>query len=153
MALGAFCCAPARKADIVEAAGRPAVFAGDGLNDALALAGADCGISVQGTSTAAVATAGVVIASGRLYKVVRAWRHARRKVHIVCQNLVFSMIYKVLVLGLSTTGTVPPVAAAVTMLGSSLSVILNTRRHSRFAGNEVIDGDAAKAPVRTVCAN
>ena len=127
-------CAPERKADIVEAAARPAVFVGDGINDALALAGADCGISVQGASTAAVATAGVVIASGGLYQVVAAWRHARRTVRIVRQNLAFSMVYNVLVLGLSTTGTVPPVAAAFAMLGSSLSVILNTRRLARFAG-------------------
>lgn len=129
-------CAPERKADIVEAAGRPAVFVGDGINDALALAGADCGISVQGASTAAVATAGVVIASGGLYQVVAAWRHARRTVRIVRQNLVFSMAYNVLVLGLSSTGVVPPVAAAFAMLGSSLSVILNTTRLARFAGRK-----------------
>ena len=146
-------CAPERKVDIVEAAGRPAVFVGDGINDALALAGADCGISVQGASTAAVATAGVVIASGGLHQVVAAWRHARRTVRIVRQNLVFSMAYNVLVLGLSTTGTVPPVAAAFAMLASSLSVILNTRRLANFARNDVIDADAANTCRRAVCAN
>lgn len=145
-------CVPERKADIVEAAGRPAVFVGDGINDALALAGADCGISVQGASTAAVATAGVVIASGGLYQVVAAWRHARRTARIVRQNLVFSMVYNVLVLGLSTTGTVPPVAAAFAMLASSLSVILNTRRLAHFAGNEAPEGGAANTPVHTPCA-
>ena len=142
-------CTAERKADIVEAAGRPAVFVGDGINDALALAGADCGISVQGASTAAIATAGVVIASGGLYQVVAAWRHARLTVRIVRQNLMFSMVYNVLVLALSTTGTVPPVAAAFAMLGSSLSVILNTRRLARLAGNEATGGDAVNQPVRT----
>ena len=124
-------CSPERKADIVESAGKPAVFVGDGINDALALAGADCGISVQGASTAAVATAGVVIASGGLDQVVVAWRHARRTVLVVRQNLVFSMAYNVLVLGLTSTGMVPPVAAAFAMLGSSLSVVLNTTRLGR----------------------
>ncbi|QNA88706.1 HAD-IC family P-type ATPase [Massilia sp. Dwa41.01b] len=57
-------CSPEHKVDILEAAGRPAVFVGDGINDSLALAGADCGISLQGATPAAVAAAGVVIASG-----------------------------------------------------------------------------------------
>ncbi len=143
-------CTPERKAGIVEAAGKPAVFVGDGINDALALAGADCGISVQGASTAAVATAGVVIASGGVYQVVAAWRHARRTVRIVRQNLVFSMAYNVLVLGLSSTGTVPPVAAAFAMLGSSLSVILNSARLGRFAGREAAADDALNTPARPV---
>ena len=125
-------CSPERKVEIVESAGRPAVFVGDGVNDALALAGADCGISVQGASTAAVATAGVVIASGGVDQVVAAWRHARRTVGIVRQNLVFSMVYNVLVLALSSTGMVLPVAAAFAMLGSSLSVVLNTSRLGKF---------------------
>lgn len=132
-------CSPEGKARIVEEAGKPVVFVGDGINDALALAGADCGISMQGASTAAVATAGVVIASGGLGQVVAAWRHARRTVGIVRQNLAFSMVYNVVVLGLSSTGTVTPVAAAVAMLGSSLSVILNTTRLARFAGTRPDD--------------
>ncbi|QNA87217.1 hypothetical protein G4G28_09765 [Massilia sp. Dwa41.01b] len=65
------------------------------------------------------------------------------------QNLVFPMAYNVLVLGLSTTGTVPPVAAAFAMLGSSLSVILSTTRLARFAGKQAAAGDAADTPVRT----
>jgi heavy metal translocating P-type ATPase len=130
-------CSPERKAEIVASADKPAVFVGDGVNDALALAGADCGISVQGASTAAVATAGVVIASGGLEQVVLAWRHARRTVRIVRQNLVFSMAYNVVVLGLSSTGIVLPVAAAFAMLGSSLSVVLNTTRLGRFSNKSV----------------
>jgi heavy metal translocating P-type ATPase len=121
-------CRPEQKVEIVDAAQKPVVFLGDGVNDSLALAAADCGVAVCGASTAAVATAGVVIASGGLDSVVAAWRHARRTLRIVRQNLMFSMVYNLAVLSLAATGVVPPVAAAAAMLASSLSVVANAAR-------------------------
>ena len=126
-------CRPEDKVDVVRQAGKPVVFVGDGVNDALALAAADCGISVQGATPAAVATAGVVIASGGLHQVALAWRHARRTIKIVRQNLVFSMIYNVIVLALASSGSVTPAAAAFAMLASSLTVSANAGRLLRIA--------------------
>ena len=125
-------CLPQDKEAIVRAARGPVVFVGDGVNDALALAAADCGIAVRGASTTAVATAGVVIASGGIDTVVLAWRHARRTLAVVRQNLAFSVIYNVAILGLAAAGAVPPAAAAAAMLASSLSVIVNAARMSRM---------------------
>lgn len=125
-------CRPEDKAAIASQARRPVVFVGDGVNDALALAAADCGVAVHGASTAAVATAGVVVAEGGLNSVVAAWRHARRTIRAVRQNLMFSMIYNVGILGIAVTGIVPPAAAAGAMLASSVSVLANTARLTVF---------------------
>lgn len=126
-------CSPEDKVDVVRQAGKPVVFVGDGVNDALALAAAGCGISVQGATPAAVATAGVVIASGGLHQVAVAWRHARRTVRVVRQNLAFSMVYNVIVLALASSGGVTPAAAAFAMLASSLTVSANAGRLLRMA--------------------
>ena len=108
------------------------VFVGDGVNDALALASADCGVAGHGASTAAIATAGVVITTGGLGSVVAAWRHARRTLRIIRQNLMFSIIYNVGILTLAASGVVPPVAAALATLASSVSVIANAGRLATF---------------------
>nr|WP_235584344.1 HAD-IC family P-type ATPase [Massilia sp. MS-15] len=121
-------CLPEDKVKVLEQAGNPSVFVGDGVNDALALAAADCGVAVQGATPPAVATAGVVIASGGVEQVAVAWRHARRTIRVVRQNLAFSMVYNVGVLALAAGGMVTPVAAACAMLASSLSVMLNSGR-------------------------
>jgi Cu2+-exporting ATPase/Cu+-exporting ATPase len=121
-------CLPEDKVKVLERASKPAVFVGDGVNDALALAAAECGVAVQGATPAAVATAGVVIATGGVEQVAAAWRHARRTVGVVRQNLAFSMVYNVAVLALASSGMVTPVAAACAMLASSLSVMLNSGR-------------------------
>ncbi|OIJ41390.1 heavy metal translocating P-type ATPase [Massilia timonae] len=121
-------CLPEDKVKVLEKADGPVVFVGDGVNDALALAAADCGVAVQGATPSAVATAGIVIASGGVEQVAVAWRHARRTMRVVRQNLAFSMVYNVAVLGLASSGMVTPVAAACAMLASSLSVLLNSGR-------------------------
>lgn len=124
-------CLPEDKVAALDGAPGPAVFVGDGVNDSLALAAADCGIAVQDASAAAVASAGVVIADGGLGGVVRAWRESRRTVSVVRQNLLFSIIYNAGVLVFAASGVIPPVASAIAMLCSSLSVVANSARLAR----------------------
>jgi heavy metal translocating P-type ATPase len=129
-------CLPEDKVAALGAAPGPTVFVGDGVNDSLALAAADCGIAVQDASAAAVASAGVVIIHGGLAAVVFAWSQARRTVRIVRQNLVFSVIYNGAVLAFAASGVIPPVAAAMAMLCSSLSVVANSARLSVRRGHD-----------------
>lgn len=124
-------CLPEDKVAELEAAAGPVVFVGDGVNDSLALAAADCGVAVQGASAPALASAGVVIAEGGLAGMVDAWRQSRRTLRIVRQNLAFSIVYNVAVLGFAAGGAIPPAAAAVAMLLSSLSVVANSARLAR----------------------
>lgn len=123
-------CLPEDKVAALDAAPGPTMFVGDGVNDSLALAAADCGIAVQDACAAAMASAGVVITRGGLAAVVCAWRQSRRTLRIVRQNLVFSVVYNVGVLAFAAGGVIPPVAAAIAMLCSSLSVVVNSARLS-----------------------
>lgn len=123
-------CLPEDKVAALDAAPGPTVFVGDGINDSLALAAADCGIAVQDASSAAMATAGVVITQGGLVAVVCAWTQSRRTLRIVRQNLIFSVVYNGGVLAFAASGVIPPVAAAIAMLCSSLSVVANSARLS-----------------------
>lgn len=127
-------CLPEDKVAALHAAPGPTVFVGDGVNDSLALAAADCGIAVQDASAVAVASAGVVITQGGLEAVVLAWSQSRHTLRIVRQNLVFSIVYNAGVLLFAAGGIIPPVAAAIAMLCSSLSVVVNSARLSG-AGN------------------
>lgn len=131
-------CAPEDKAALVAAGPGPTVFVGDGVNDLLAIVRADTGIAATDASTATIALADVVIARGGVAAVGHALIISRRARRILRQNLVFSVVYNVLALGLALFGAVPPVAAAVAMAASSLMVIANAAR---------LRGLPAKAPL------
>lgn len=125
-------CTPQEKAEIVKAAGEGTVFVGDGINDGPALATAETGIAVASAVSAAMASASVVVREGGVSRVAAAVAFAQRARARMLQNIVFSMGYNALALSLAIIGAVPPLAAAVAMVLSSVTVIFNSTRPMHF---------------------
>ncbi|PND32800.1 heavy metal translocating P-type ATPase [Achromobacter pulmonis] len=121
-------CGPDEKADALGQARGGVTFVGDGVNDVLALASAQCGVAVSSAAAVATSAAGIVITQGGAEQIASARSWARRTYRIMQQNLVFSISYNaVVVIALFASGATP-LAAAVAMLLSSASVCLNALR-------------------------
>src|SRR5581483_2393952 len=127
---------PAEKTAVVDRIkqqGHVVAMAGDGINDAPALARADVGIAMGTGADVALESAAITLVHGDLRGIVRARRLSRFTLGAIRQNLFLAFVYNVLAIPLAAAGYLSPAVAAAAMSLSSVSVIGNSLRLRRKA--------------------